>query len=317
MSHRSTTGIRPGLRRIVRRIIDPPQPGPLFVFRSPTVARSALFGYHEPPPDQPLETFPVPGQLGGSDLRGVKIHRDTITFVKPGEYYLRTNRAARKVLALDPTCGQQAQLLAVFAFVARSVVHAQTDSWRAEDTPRGLFGLATGQVRPDKLLDKFFCSDQPLGLHCWHSSCFLNDILHLLGWRARLVNLQDDQGRGHVVSEGYVEETDRWVMLDVDYGAVVVDHEGAPLSTAEIAEVLEVEPDALHVRDLAEKSRLLTLHDGAPAPSFRWSPLTCSEQKMVNESSYRKLLTSYTHELQFWEYRERFSLAFAGGRIRS
>jgi hypothetical protein len=193
-----------------------------------------------------------------------------------------------------------ARALAVGQFVSRNVVHATADAALCQPDPL----LVTIQ-QPDKLLRRFFTSDQPLKVYCHHSAEFVSYLLHRLGYRTRQVQLYDDRdgkliGR-HTVAEVFLSEAKRWVMLDTDYGAIVRDSKGRPLGVAEIAAITHGHASgALTVDDLAGKQRLKKGYSthSLYSPEFAWTQDKMSGKPMIIPSEYLTLLGEITD--QYW-----------------
>ncbi|MBS3821136.1 MAG: hypothetical protein GVY16_08810 [Planctomycetes bacterium] len=289
--------------RLIRRI-EPMAERPFFIFERTRIpwdalAPNARTAYGGRLPTKVFGTFPIIGTQSDT-WQAVRTDDRGLTFPGPDEYYLRTGLGCFKILILDPKTGPDAHALAVGQFVSRNVVHATADAAFCQPDPL----LVTVQ-QPDKLLRRFFASDQPLKVYCHHSAEFVSYLLHRLGYRTRQVQLYDDRdgkllGR-HTVAEVFLPEAKQWVMLDADYGAIVRDSEGRVLGVADIAAMTHGHASGgLTVDDLAGKVRLKEGYSTHPlySPQFAWTPETMTDKPILVPGKYLTLLGEITD--QYW-----------------
>lgn len=107
-------------------------------------------------------------------------------------------------------------------WVSGAWVHGDAHVEPAEDAVRCLDRVAAGE--------RFACIEYTL---------VLSQALNALGIPARRVDLRQDGyhvgvGRGHVVTEAWLDDLGRWVVLDGQCGGYWADADGRPLSAAEL-----------------------------------------------------------------------------------
>jgi hypothetical protein len=292
---------------VAKATLDPVQETPLLIFRRTTVAWSDLapnareaFGEKIVP--RVVGSFATPSRPAGSENSKVRCEAANLTFAAAGEYDLWTTLGAFKVLIVDPNGPADEEILAIGAFVSGNIVHSMAD-WRLINPNLS----CASYLRPDRMLKKFFASDQPLYLHCGYSVEFLNFVLRKMGHKVRRVSLQtaDAQPRGHVVSEVYLPGRRSWAMIDPDFGAVVRDKDGRVLSIDEIRALpaADLVPSALcHKTWIKEEYNLRPyMFD------FTWMPDKMTDQPTIVAQEYRKILKDYTATVQRFEYDEHFA----------
>jgi transglutaminase superfamily protein len=81
--------------------------------------------------------------------------------------------------------------------------------------------------------------DQGMRFACVEYSLVLSQVLNALGIPARRLAVRQDAyhvglGRGHVVSEAWIDDLRRWVLLDGQNGLYWTDDDGAPLNAGEL-----------------------------------------------------------------------------------
>lgn len=309
LKNAKSDGYQAGLLRgteLARSSIDPLSETPFFIFEKPQVLWATLAPHLEVafPAGMKIEkrvvaTFPIPGNYDGSDISKVVFDAEQLSFPGPGEYYLRTTVGCFKILILDPAASQDDRILAMARFVARNIVHSKADA--GEIQPHYNY---YPYHRPDRLLKKFFATDQPLKLHCGHAAEFLNYILSREGIQVHRIHLHNSEKppKGHLVSEAFFPGLAKWGMLDPDYGAFAVDKNGRILSIKEVAELTRADLSGVTSVDMAGKCRLKGDYNTVPyCPDFSWTP-DKSATRMVENDAYRKVLRDYTHEYGILEY---------------
>lgn len=79
--------------------------------------------------------------------------------------------------------------------------------------------------------------DKPHGVNCLAMSIILCECLLAVGVKARVVYMMPlavEDGDNHVVTEAFVTEWNKWVMLDTTYGSYCVNEAGIALNLGEI-----------------------------------------------------------------------------------
>jgi hypothetical protein len=305
-------GIEKGIA-YTKTSLDPLGDNPLLVFQSTTLSWTdlapnldqALVGHLKDTPLQVVGTFPVPGRYEGSDIAGIRVDRERLTFPRHGEYYLRTTIGNLKLLLLDPKEPADGHALAVARFVSRNCVHSLADERLI--VPNKFY---YDYHRPDKALPKLFLSDQPLALHCGYVVDVLNYVLRKAGFDVQRVQLLAEGGsQGHLVGQVYLPAAKKWAMIDPDYGAIVRDRAGRWLSVQEIAEAARRgNVSEVFVVDIGNKRWLkddynLPSHFMSP---FTWRVDTMTDHRTIQEDQYRGMMRQYTHEIWLYEYDEVF-----------
>lgn len=87
--------------------------------------------------------------------------------------------------------------------------------------------------------------------NCWMYATVLNDVLLSLDYASRIVHLwphRETPGESHLVTAAYSQSMRKWIHLDPDMCAYVMDDQGVPLGIAEIRERL-IRRQTLRVSD--------------------------------------------------------------------
>jgi peptidoglycan/LPS O-acetylase OafA/YrhL len=275
---------------------------PFYIFESSTVPWDTLApkleAVYGPDVDKEvLGTFPVPGDLDGSDLSGITWDRETIYFPAYGPYALYTTIGAFKILLLDPETLEDARVLQIASFVSGSIVHSLDDAGSIIP-PYSKDTLIT-----DRLLRPFFASDQPLKLMCDGASKFLASVLLRLEYRVQLIDLRTAGGAtGHVVMQVFLPRQQSYVMIDPDYGASVHDAAGRLLPIQELAVLVHTNPSSLRVEDIGNKSFLEPAYsDSKRTPAFFWTPDKSQQRKAVAQDQYLRMLRDATALYCVWD----------------
>jgi hypothetical protein len=301
-------GIQKGIALTVRSV-DPLTSSPFFIFRKRVVAWAelapdlevALAGHLRNTPLEIAGTFSVPGDYDGSDLSGVTADDTSLTFPRYGEFYLRTTIGNLKLLLLDPALSADQQIVGIGRFVSKNCVHSLADG-RLIQPNLGYYPYQ----RPDKLLRKFFASDQPLALHCGYVVEFLNYVLRTAGFQTQRVQLYtEDRKAGHIVAQVRDPQSERWILIDPDYGAIVRGEDRRCLSIQQVQKfVAEGRADRLCVEDVGNKCWVQADYN-LPSqfmPPFAWTVDAMSFDRAVVPEQYQSMLGKYTREIVVYEY---------------
>ena len=300
----SYRGQRNELRQLVQsgdiRVSDPLPDKPFFIFSTPKITWSQLvpnleeqFGVRE---KKILGTFDIPGQGPRGDVSLIEFDQKTLRFPSPGEYYLHTNVGFFKILILSGSVDDHHNLIDVARFVSGNCVHSLAD-WRK------VFPIYQGSYwTTDQLLKPFFASDQPLKVMCGGSARILALVFSRLGCKTQLVHLEHQDGPGHFVIHVYAKDLQKYFMVDADYGAIVLESQGVPLSIQEIAIAVRQQRSDLTVLNVGQKSWLKSIYNPQePAPQFAWSPDKMSEKRCVDQPKYVDLMHAYTYRYALWD----------------
>ena len=285
--------------------LDPIAKEPFFIFDELTIPWASLvpnlalaYGRER----DPIKTWTRPALCGTFPINGrappageVKSEGENVRFTTPGEYYLRTTVGDFKLLLLDQRVKRDDQAMAIAAFVARNTVASMADARKIQPN----YGYCEYH-RPDKALRKFFASDQPLGFQCGYAAEFLNFVLHKMDFQVRSIQLRTEEGPGHIISEVFLPEAQRWVAVDPMYGVVLSNRDGVLLSVEEIAKLIRQRPDEIAVKDIAGK-RWLKYPLGNFMHEFTWTP-DLLEAPCVDPAKYRKMARDYTFQYAYMEY---------------
>lgn len=195
----------------------------------------------------PLRTFPAAGGLADRDLSDIAADDHGLTFPDWGQWRIWGAFGVAKLLLLKPGESKEDQALALLSFVAVNCWHSANDCYLTFDPSD------PARFRSSEIFDKFFSSDQPLGLHCGHIAKFLGIILGTQGFGSRLARFKGSRRQGHIVTEAWLSDEERWLFLDADFG-VAVRHRGKFIDAATLQELKQAgRADEIEVVDLAGK----------------------------------------------------------------
>jgi len=183
-----------------------------------------------------IGTFAIPGGGGrpsSPSVEAIRFCRDAVEFPEEGEFYFYCHLGAFKCLILDTALPPLQKAMRIFAFIAKNVVHSAADAWLC--CPEGF----AGNFHWERLISKFFYSDQPLQLYCGDVARFLATLWLANGLHCRVVALG---GSGHIVAEVWDPESADWAMFDADWGLYCTDETGKPLSSADMADRVKQAP---------------------------------------------------------------------------
>jgi len=197
----------------------------------------------------PLSTFAGPGNAFQKSVDGVREERSGLVFPDWGQWRLMGGFGALKLLLIDPSMPRDEIPREVLGFVSANTWHSRIDHHLAHrDGDRRFF-------RFDRLAEKFFYSDQPLGLFCGYAARFLAILLDELGFETRLCRMVDgDRSGAHNFPEVRLPECGRWAIVDPDFG-VMVQRRGRWLGGVELSKLVSNgQQDEVEVVDVARKS---------------------------------------------------------------
>lgn len=247
-----------------------------------------------------VRTFSVPGDPDGSNVEAIRTTEQGLV-LPPGEHYLISARGCFKVLVLDGGIGRFEACLAIGRFVSRNSVHSCLDHWRA--APRQL----NLPLKLQPLRQKFYYSDQPLGLECGELADFLAGEILLYGGQVRRVWVMDPERKsGHIVVEVFEEETGNWVMIDPDFGVVLSDPNGRSLSVQEISN--RARDGSLHSVAIANiGNKHVIKPEFYLGPDFvgdcTWTPRMCSDVSMADRQHYlTRVVEPFFKSVQYYTY---------------
>jgi hypothetical protein len=247
-----------------------------------------------------VRTFPVPGNTDGSNVEAIETTEQGL-LLPPGEHYLISSRGCFKILVLESDVGRFEASLAIGRFVARNSVHSCLDHWRAAPRERN-FPLNLQPLR-----QKFYYSDQPLGLECGELADFLAGEILLYGGQARRVWVMDPEKKaGHIVVEVFEEETAKWVMVDPDFGVVLADADGRLLSVQEISN--RSRDGSLHsvtIDNIGNKYGIRPEFYFGPdfVGDCAWTPRMCGDVSLADRQHYlSQVVGRYFKSVQYYTY---------------
>ncbi len=226
-----------------------------------------------------VATFPVPGQYEGSDFSKIAVNNDCLLFPDYGDYYLRTTVGDFKILLLDPSCSKEDQLVEIFTFCAKNMIHSTTDTPFILPHPKARY------FRPDLLLPQFFLSDQPLKMVCGYQVLFTSYILRELGYDIEYVALKDAK---HIVMQAKAPESDKWIFFDPNYGIMARDKKmKAYLDIHQFARLLHTNPESIEFQNVGNGYNLLPAYNcGYLSSNFAWYPARSSKTLRANLEFY-------------------------------
>jgi len=276
---------------------------PFFIFKKKDIDWGTLapllvenYGIESDQNKKILDSFPVAGDYKPMDISDIQYDQQTIHFPKPGEYYLHTTVGYFKILILDPQAKKDDQIISLFRFISRNIVHSLADARVIEPIFNKGHTFGKNGYQP------FFASDQPLKLHCGYASEFTETILRQLRYQVQRVHLETHDNQGHIVVQVFFPDQNSYGMIDPDFGALVRDETGKILSVPEIAKRIQTDRAKLKMIDVANKCWLKQKFNNTPepTPNFAWSV-----DKMSNSSTmknYHDILLRYTDHYALYTY---------------
>lgn len=247
-----------------------------------------------------IRTFSVPGDPDGSNIETIETTEQGL-FLPPGEHYLISSRGCFKVLVLSDDVGLFKACLAIGRFVSRNSVHSCLDHWKAAPREHNL------PLKLQPLRQKFYYSDQPLGLQCGELADFLAGEILLYGGKVRRVWAMDPEKKsGHIVVEVFAEETGDWVMVDPDFGVVLSDATGCNLSVQEISN--RSRDGTLHsvtIDNIGNKHGIRPEFYFGPdfVGDCTWTPRMCSDVSMADRQHYlSRVVGPFFKSVKYYTY---------------
>jgi hypothetical protein len=236
----------------------------------------------------PLSTFAAPGRKGDRDVGGIVASEEGLTFPDWGQWRIRSTFGVAKLLLLDPAMTDADKVLSLLGFVATNCWHSANDCYLTYDRSR------PSRFRSAELFDKFFHSDQPLGLHCGHIAKFFCLLLASQGFESRLAKFKGPKRSGHIVTEARLPQSDRWLFADADFG-LAIEHQGRLIDAETLYRVMQSgRADELVVIDVADKmSTGATRYEMGFAGQVTWTPETMGEMSRANK--FREGFMRATH----------------------
>jgi hypothetical protein len=282
---------------------------PFFIFKKRDIDWHALapllvenYGIESDQNKKILDSFPIAGDYKPMDIYDIQYDQKTIHFPKPGEYYLHTTVGYFKILILDPQAKKDDQIISLFRFISRNIVHSLADAPLINPIFNKEHKFGKNCYQP------FFASDQPLKLHCGYASEFTETILRQLGYQVQRVHLQTHDNQGHLVVQVFFPDQNSYGMIDPDYGAMVRDETGKILSVPEIAKRIQTDGDKLKMIDVANKCWLKQKYNNTPqpTPNFAWSVDKMSTSSTMK--NYRDILSRYSDHYALYTYDKKGNL---------
>lgn len=314
---------------LVTKSFDPIESRPLFIFKTKQLGWSSLvplleklYGptpvYGVPTKKEIIGTFEIVGQKVSPDnYKGIKNDGETLTFPEFGEYYIETTLGAFKVLLLDPQDSSDKQIMKIAAFASRNATNSMIDSRLIQPN---LYYYP--YQRPDKCLQKFFTTDQPLLLQCGYIVDFTAFLLRECGYKTKRIQLltmppvnapkdKKFQQKGHLVLEVFLPGEKKWVMIDPDFGVFLTDSDGNKLNSVEIFHAFNSSSQSgsdLVVDYLCKKSCLRIIYNNNPSfylgHRFTWTKSKMRGVPMVIPRLYKEIMKNYTHKIIKINYTE-------------
>lgn len=276
---------------------------PLFIFKDRKVSWKRLAPYLEKTYGKNVKkkvvgTFPVPSDFNGTDIQKINSDKKNIYFPSYGPFYIHTTIGFFKILLINPKDSDDEKILSICKFVSGNSVHSASDARKIEP----IYGK--GIFTEERILRTFFASDQPLKLWCGHISRFLAYVLDRSGYDVQLVRLFTKDVRAHQVTQVFLPQSNKYAMIDPDYGAVFQDSTDKYLSLQEIAIEYHKKSKAFRIVDITNKHWLKAIYNHEePMEDFAWTP-DKAWVKTIYKDYYLKLMNSYTYEYWIFSYRK-------------
>jgi hypothetical protein len=229
-----------------------------------------------------LSSFPIPGRMQGWNLEGVTVSEEGVFFPDWGTWGIYSHFGAAKLLLIDPDWSRNQRLIAIARFVSEASWHSSVDTQLAFPEAK------PGPLQLQPLADKFFYSDQPLGLHCGHIVDFLAWLMHANGIPVRRVALSNTASVGHIFMEAQLENGN-WAYVDPDFG-LMLEYRKSYISSDK----------AMSLRNMgaAHKIKLVDIgRKSFPVPRFNfqpgfsgqlaWSPAMMADKLIAEKDYYR------------------------------
>ncbi len=246
-----------------------------------------------------LEEFPLPGHFDNDHIDEIEITDSGLTFPYFGSYGFFGNFGIAKLLLLDPASSALDQIIKITAFVAAASWHSGCDTSLCLPIPK------SSLVHLNAVNEKFFKSDQPLGLHCGHITDFLAWVLHGAGFEARKIGLKNDNAVGHIFLEVFDPESGRWVYMDADRG-VYIRIAGEAASADDIVKArAQGSLDKLECINLGRKRVQIAKYNFPHGFSgqIAWKPHFMTERLMLDPENFKQsVIDKGFHSLRKMRY---------------
>ena len=153
-----------------------------------------------------------------------------------------------------------------------------SDAARAIALMRWVHSLAKHSPNPPrpKQLDAVhlirLCREKGQRLNCWLFATILNDVYLALGFASRIIHLNpfaEKPRESHVVTCVYLRDVGRWVFMDPDMRAYIVDDQGMPIGVREVRARLSSRL-SLHINDDLDMAGVNWLPRSLRKALYRW-----------------------------------------------
>jgi len=153
-----------------------------------------------------------------------------------------------------------------------------SDAARAIALMRWVHSLAKHSPNPPrpKELDAVhlihLCREKGQRLNCWLFATILNDVYLALGFASRIIHLNpfaEKPRESHVVTCVYLRDVGRWVFMDPDMRAYIVDDQGMPIGVREVRARLSSRL-SLHINDDLDMAGVNWLPRSLRKALYRW-----------------------------------------------
>ncbi|WP_395714131.1 hypothetical protein [Reyranella sp.] len=247
-----------------------------------------------------VSCFSVPGQKLGHPVELVRIEADYVAFGCTGCFFVYFYGATRKLLILPDLALPLEKCLQISAFVSGCIFHSRSDIARC--TPdsstysRYDFSFA---------LQKLFRSDQPIGLHCGHSTALLSLILLRAGFDARRLHMANaESGDGHILLEVNLGNGMGGMVVDADFGVALMSRDGEPISATNLLGMRGEGFRDVQVVDLCRKSWLPPRYNFGLEfeGGFSWSADKTTARHTADPEAYRNMLLRYCQRMELRAY---------------
>jgi hypothetical protein len=236
-----------------------------------------------------LRTYPIAGNFNGTDRLDFTITQEGVLFSDAGEKYFTAEFGTFKILLRGEDDRDDDRFcLDICRFVTANIVHSNSDFLLCHP------GKSKYPFDAQRLAEKFFYSDQPLGLHCEDGAIFLGHVLHTQGIESRRVWFENlsGNGGGHTILEVRLPASGRWVLVDPDYGVFYQDRQGNMLGAEQINDLRASNFESLEVQFLSVKSWLAGFWNfkGTYTGQFTWTPSKSKTKPTTDATLYRQLI---------------------------
>jgi hypothetical protein len=236
----------------------------------------------------------MPGMMGKSSRLRAEWQPTGVRLSSPGCYYLAGGFGAAKILYLRDDYTREEEYIEIARFVSMASWHS------AVDAPLCHPHKSYQPFELGRVVEKFFYSDQPLGLNCGHLVEFLAYILICRGFRCRKLLLRNSKNIGHTVLEVFSTQRDRWVLVDPDFGTMI--SMSGELCSGEDVVTNRHRPE-LRVLDIGNKTFTLERYNlgHCCAGQITWRPEFMSDRACARDPYYRGIIERGFEELEYYD----------------